>query len=213
MSKEEGQAQVAQAGDGEIMWDEQYDDPDAKIILISSDNVGFRVSAWIFKKKRYVHDSIITDIFSVFIRNLLDVPSSEPLDSAPFHLDYPSSVIRLFVHHVYGDLPINIKITTPLCKGVFELCDRFEAPQVYANLSKSVQIRMKVDAKNVTLDVWEIFKLAASPRRYRSCHFSNCRVRCRSNHQGSLIYTQQTDLRSLRGSSDTIFLHPTHVQV
>jgi hypothetical protein len=35
-----------------IKWDDQYDDPDAKIILISNDNVGFRVDAWPFKKKR-----------------------------------------------------------------------------------------------------------------------------------------------------------------
>ena len=38
----------------DLKWDEQYDDPDAKIILVSNENLGFRVHAWTFKKKRYV---------------------------------------------------------------------------------------------------------------------------------------------------------------
>jgi hypothetical protein len=36
----------------EIKWDEQYDNPAAEIVLVSSDKVGFRVDAWFFKKKR-----------------------------------------------------------------------------------------------------------------------------------------------------------------
>jgi hypothetical protein len=35
-----------------VEWDDQYDNPDSKIILISSDNVGFRVDPWLLKKKR-----------------------------------------------------------------------------------------------------------------------------------------------------------------
>jgi hypothetical protein len=38
----------------EIEWDEQYDNPAAEIVLLSSDRVGFRVDAWFFKKKRSV---------------------------------------------------------------------------------------------------------------------------------------------------------------
>jgi hypothetical protein len=33
-------------------WDEHYDNPQAKVILVSSDKVGFRVDAWQFKKER-----------------------------------------------------------------------------------------------------------------------------------------------------------------
>lgn len=33
-------------------FDSQHDDPDAKVILISSDNVSFRVHAWYVKRKR-----------------------------------------------------------------------------------------------------------------------------------------------------------------
>jgi len=33
-------------------WDEHYDNPQAGIILVSNDKVGFRVDAWQFKKER-----------------------------------------------------------------------------------------------------------------------------------------------------------------
>jgi hypothetical protein len=36
----------------DITWDKHYDNPDAKIILVSKDRVGFRVEAWYLKKKR-----------------------------------------------------------------------------------------------------------------------------------------------------------------
>jgi hypothetical protein len=36
----------------DITWDEHYDNPDAKIILVSKDKVGFRIEAWYIKKKR-----------------------------------------------------------------------------------------------------------------------------------------------------------------
>jgi hypothetical protein len=36
----------------DITWDEHYDNPDAKIVLVSKDKVGFRVEAWYLKKRR-----------------------------------------------------------------------------------------------------------------------------------------------------------------
>jgi hypothetical protein len=40
------------SSDTGIEWDDQYNDPDAKVILVSTDNVGFRVHAWMFARKR-----------------------------------------------------------------------------------------------------------------------------------------------------------------
>jgi hypothetical protein len=48
----EANKQGGQSEEAEIKWDKQYDNPDAKIILVSSDIVGFRVDAWYFGKKR-----------------------------------------------------------------------------------------------------------------------------------------------------------------
>jgi hypothetical protein len=36
----------------EIKWDDRYDNPTSEIVLVSSDKVGFRIDAWIFKKQR-----------------------------------------------------------------------------------------------------------------------------------------------------------------
>lgn len=33
-------------------WDDHYDNPEAEIILVSNDKVGFRVDAWHFQKER-----------------------------------------------------------------------------------------------------------------------------------------------------------------
>lgn len=38
--------------DIDVTWDEFYDDPDAKLVLISSDNIGFKVQARVLAKKR-----------------------------------------------------------------------------------------------------------------------------------------------------------------
>ena len=38
--------------DNSITWDEFYDDPNADLVLVSSDRVGFKVEARVFAKKR-----------------------------------------------------------------------------------------------------------------------------------------------------------------
>jgi hypothetical protein len=55
MSSESNQTPVEdekEVKEQEIRWDEQYDNPASEIVLVSSDRVGFRVDAWVFKKKR-----------------------------------------------------------------------------------------------------------------------------------------------------------------
>jgi hypothetical protein len=156
----------------EIKWNDQYDDPDAKIILISDDNVGYRVHAWTFKKKRYVLSWATAEPSSGFVRRLLDVPSQQPLDSAPICLDYSSSTLLCFARQIHFqtvyDIDLMMTLTSDICKGLFELCDRFDAPQVYESVSQAVRIRLHAQFASVAktqvvpkLDVWEIFRLAA----------------------------------------------------
>ena len=38
----------------DFTFDEQHDDPKADVILVSTDNVGFRIHSWTFKKRRCV---------------------------------------------------------------------------------------------------------------------------------------------------------------
>jgi hypothetical protein len=37
---------------GEVTWDDFHNSPQAEIVLVSKDRVGFRVYAWYMKKKR-----------------------------------------------------------------------------------------------------------------------------------------------------------------
>ena len=91
----------------------------------------------------------------------MDVPSQEPLEHAPIHLDYSSTTIRLFVHHIYSNTALDFEMTTRVCKELFELCDRFQAPEVYHVFCRSIQLRMESGKNMGNLDVWEVFRLAA----------------------------------------------------
>lgn len=99
--------------------------------------------------------------FSEFIRNLVDVPSQEPLENAPIHLDYSSTTIRPFVYHIYSNTAIDFEMTTRVCKELFELCDRFQALQIYDLTCRTMQLRLENSKTFKDLDVWEIFRLAA----------------------------------------------------
>jgi hypothetical protein len=156
----------------EIEWNDQYDDPDAKIILYSNDNVGFRVHARTFTKKRYVLEQAIADLSSGFIRDLLGVPSQQSLDSAPIHLDYPGTTLLSFVRQVHiqtvYDVELMMTLTSDTCRQLFELCDRFDAPQIYDIVSQAVRMRLDISIATVakkqgipTMNVWEIFRLGA----------------------------------------------------
>jgi hypothetical protein len=101
------------------------------------------------------------DLISDFIKSLLEIPSNTTLESSPIQLDQPKAIVRAFVLHLYSDAPAVLDLTTAICQGVFELCDRFAAPRIHALFTQTIQTRIQNGAKFVDLDVWEIFKLAA----------------------------------------------------
>jgi len=103
MSTPETKHDRDEASETEIKWDEQYDDPHARIILVSADSVGFRVNAWTFSKKRYAAQVVVADGISVFIKNLLDIPlppinrvGANPSRSSEYNCSYfrESRVLR-----------------------------------------------------------------------------------------------------------------------
>jgi len=156
-----------------IQWSDQYDDPNAKIILISNDKVGFRVHAWTFKKKRYALDQTTANHRSGFIRDLLDVPSHQSLESAPIYLDYPSDTILSFVRQLHStghpDSPLVMGLTSDICEHLFDLCDRFDAPHINDIVSQAIRMRLRMLSPinpalpvTVMLDVWEIFRIGSA---------------------------------------------------
>jgi hypothetical protein len=61
-----------------------------------------------------------------------------------------------------------ICLSSDVCKQLFELCDRFDAPQIYDIVSLLVRTRLQTPFRGrarthglTTLDVWDIFRLGA----------------------------------------------------
>jgi len=150
----------------DIEWDDQYDNPDEKIVLVSNDNVGFRVDAWYFMKKRYVRPLIMADRASGLIENLLYVPSRQPLESAPFRLEYESDIIRTFIHLIYSNHPVNEELLLPEgYQSLMEVCDLFDADPVYKLVSEMLCSQISIKVKEIdcfqtrTNILWATLKL------------------------------------------------------
>jgi hypothetical protein len=92
-------------------FDAKHNGPEAKVILVSTDKVGFRVHAWYLSQKRQVRFLIplcLFDISSDFVKALLEFPSSQPLENAPFQLNQSSEHVRKMIDLIYSssDEPI-----------------------------------------------------------------------------------------------------------
>jgi hypothetical protein len=101
-------------------------------------------------------------IYSGLIRDLLDVPSQQPIESAPFHLDHDSKIIHIFVHLIYSTYPTNKEISLPEdYQSLVEVCDHFDADPVYTLLSEMVcsQIKIKEEGDLGSSVSWAILKL------------------------------------------------------
>lgn len=80
------------------VYDEKHNDPSADVILVSNDNVSFRVSSWYLKQKSWVkHLSWrgTADAHSGFVRDLLSLPSSQPISHSPNPIDQQARHVRL----------------------------------------------------------------------------------------------------------------------
>ncbi|ORY22617.1 hypothetical protein BCR39DRAFT_591240 [Naematelia encephala] len=100
----------------EETWDGQYDDPNAKIVLMSSDGVKVRLSAWNLKKKR------------AFVSDLHEVSNSGDT-SAPIPLEAPQHVLRAFADLVSSSTAPYFKdLTTSDYDFLFQICDKMIAP-------------------------------------------------------------------------------------
>jgi len=81
-----------------ITWSKHNQSPKAEVILVSSDNVSFRVDVWYLKQKRYARQWMggVRLMNSGFIKDLLDIPSHQPIETAPIQLDPSLSICRTF---------------------------------------------------------------------------------------------------------------------
>ncbi|ORY22618.1 hypothetical protein BCR39DRAFT_591241 [Naematelia encephala] len=125
-------------------WDDRYDDPEAKIVLISSDHAGFRLSAWYLAKE----SKLVSDLVA---------PSGIDKDAAhsPIQLDAPSYVVRAFADLVTSSHPLQLlEFTKRDYVSLFHICDLMQSP------SLAMKIRESLIQRSLN-HPWEIFELAS----------------------------------------------------
>lgn len=151
-------------------FDARHNDPEAKVILVSTDKVGFRVHAWYLAEKRQVQVPILfclSDISSDFVKSLLEFPSSQSLENAPTQLYQSSEHVRKLIDLVYSSACEPI-MTARECHALVEICDHLQMTTVKDTIWKMAKNRLQ-DEKAVGLSPWETFKLGAIRREPKFC--------------------------------------------
>lgn len=94
------------------------------------------------------------------MKDLLDVPSAERLNTAPILLDENEAAIRYFLDiALSGGTPV-AKLDLQRCGEIYSLCERFQATPVLSSISEAMQIALR-DTNSDNFDAWAVFKLAA----------------------------------------------------
>jgi hypothetical protein len=155
-----------------LIFDPLHSDPSAKVILVSSDEIGFRVHAWYLARKRYVTRGYplnhAADTISEFARCLLDVPSSQSLENAPIDLNQTAEYVRKLLDIVYASRDEQ-NLTAKQYLALLEMCNHLQMSTVESTIRKLATARLR-DEKAVGLCPWEVFKLGAMEDSPRLCH-------------------------------------------
>ena len=127
-----------------IKWSKHHQSPKAEVILVSSDNVSFRVDAWYLKQKRCVVQWImwVRLMISGFIKDLLDLPSHQSIETAPIQLDQVSRHVELFVDLVVSSGQALMYIALDDCKPLLDLCDHLQAPAIDKRVWQALTSRL-----------------------------------------------------------------------
>jgi hypothetical protein len=100
--------------------------------------------------------------YSAFFSGLLDLPSSQPLESAPIELDHSSETVRLFIDFVVSDRTSTEDVPTDMMLELFSICDKFQTKEIDIALMRGMKSRLISPKNPIRLDPWSIFKFAAN---------------------------------------------------
>jgi len=101
-------------------------------------------------------------ICSDFIKDLLDLPSTQSIEEAPIHVHQPANVVRKFIDCVISSQDHDFKLGFTEIKDFVDLCDHLQAPTVKLGVMRSLKLQMGNSNLSQTFDAWGIFKLAAN---------------------------------------------------
>jgi hypothetical protein len=148
-------------------FDSQHNDLDAKVILISSDKVGFRVHAWYIAQKRYVsYDDydVADDAISTFVKDSLKLPSSQSLEDAPIQLNQTAIHVKKLLDFIHATGPVPVE-TAKECDALLEMCDHLQMSNIRHTIWNLVRARMDPHKPDPNA-----FGLGATRDNYHLCH-------------------------------------------
>ena len=142
-----------------ITFDEHHDDPNADVVRVSSDNVGFRTHSWVFKKKRSVMigqspSADRSDTISAFIADLFDVATQGDPSHSPIHLDARSDVLRVFANLICSSDKLLLDIAVADFEPLLAIADQLQCPSVEDDLFFALR-------QCATRAPWDTFGLAS----------------------------------------------------
>jgi hypothetical protein len=101
-------------------------------------------------------------MISGFIKDLLDIPSHQSIETAPIQLDQVSRHVELFVDLVLSSGQALMYIALDDCKPLLALCDRLQAPAIDKRVWQALTSRLWNTTLFKNLSPWDIFRLAAN---------------------------------------------------
>jgi hypothetical protein len=100
-------------------------------------------------------------IHSDFIKDLLDLPSSQSIDEAPIQVHQTANIVRRFVDCINSSPEHDPQLKGADLGHFIELCDHLQASAIKSSVLRRVTARLSDIEENRDCDAWEIFKCAA----------------------------------------------------
>jgi hypothetical protein len=100
-------------------------------------------------------------MYSTFIKDLMDIPSDSPLDSAPIYLNQATHFVRKFVDLIYCSNSSNVRISFKDHMALTEICDQLHCSGVDEAIWTATKLQLEEIGKSPGFTAWETFRVAA----------------------------------------------------
>ena len=101
-------------------------------------------------------------IYSDFIKELLDLPSSQSIDQAPIHVNQTAHIVRQFIDCTTSSGSHDLNPSVSDSKHMLDLCDHLQAPDIKVWILDSLAARIYDVGLIQRIDAWGIYKIAAT---------------------------------------------------
>jgi hypothetical protein len=99
---------------------------------------------------------------SDFIKELLELPSSQSIDQAPIHVHQCAHIVRLFIDYVTSSGSHDLKPSVSESRHILDMCDHLQAFNIKALILDSLAARIYDVGLIPRIDAWGIYKIAAT---------------------------------------------------